>query len=77
MQLLPLQQTKLTHFSISAAQAIKLRTRKNQKNKNPNGAEIMIASINAVRNATTSTPTATVFSIVMGAVFKKVLSTAM
>lgn len=74
---LSLQQTKLTHFSISAAQAMKLRVWTNLKNKNPNGAEIRIANINAVRNVTTSTPTATVFSIMMGAVFMKLLSTAM
>jgi hypothetical protein len=42
------------------------------KNKNPNCAGITTASINAVRNATTSTPTATLFSIVKGAVSRTV-----
>jgi hypothetical protein len=56
---------------------MKLRIRTIGRTKYPNGAEIRIASINAVRNATISTPTATVFSIVMGAVSRKLLSTAM
>jgi len=54
--------------STDVAQAMKSRIRV---------AETRAASISAVRNAMTSTPTATIFSIVMGAASRKLLSIAM
>jgi hypothetical protein len=55
---------------------MKLRINTIGRTKNPNGVEIRTTRINVIRNATTLASIATVFSIVVGVVSRKLLSIA-